>query len=788
MENKKVCFTEVMYTSSQKGIVSRMPGFQVRTHSSDLDNDLINILERKEIFGYQLPDDRRVNLSQLKQNPRVVLDYPRTFIYKKISADSGDKYVFVRTVYIGIDYGYFCGINAYQRTGSNYFTHVLLFEEEPPREIFNILLQNNSFNNNIFRPIDYTCSPDNKELTMLLTGDPSYLPANSFEITEPIQIPDLADYMGDVISGIVQQYISHKKSDGKRLIIKIRNNITEVTAGTIKLFLPRAMVQRLSFATNHLKDGVPDDLDIVFVNEFYTGMLYEEDYICIDLFTGNHTGLENNIIYDRIREYVTSKDSQTLIALLDYLTKVNLSESTDYNFLFNIFILIESDKEVLAADLNLDFFKKLSSTSLLEDNHKAVWEKVNSCINNGLLSNEGQDIIQIITLIKNIDACDLGQNKEISEISKSRLTQVLFGSDKYFAKIVNAENANLVSEIIRPDEIQSIENVFYSLRTSNDIAVWKTFISKCTNPSEREDYSDLIISNIIESPLPQESINMLLFHLYPVSDSGRRIFHKFFTSYPEQISKMRKITEEICMSGTYEQLAGLVVKAGNDALGVFASIVDKYFTQKAETIDRLHCFADFIKFIDIVTVDTFNQFKAGSLLNGFAKSIYQNPSDKDRDLIARLLVLNVKMGKETQDLFSSMLSVMKGEIPKSVNTDTMVFVYRLQKNDVLKKMFNTWLNQGLNGDNLKTFIKKCNRLVKTPDIIECMLTTVWKSQSNRIKSNREEFIRIIIQNVKWDKNDRDKFVKTCFDGNLATLITKSSCFLNKVFNLLFGKK
>jgi len=362
---KKIQFSEMIYGSCQKSLVTGSAGFQIRTHTEGLDSYTFDAVGRSSLYGYSLPENKRVSITQLKENPKIVNDYPRTFNYKKIETENGEqKYILSRTTYVGIDYGYFCNGSA-TRDGANYITHVLIFNSEPPKEIFQLLFTNNFFNNSVFLPLDNTCFPDNEELTRLLTGEPQPLPTNYFEIGDvQYQFDQLPDYMGAVIVGVLQLYISrkyNKDSDRKCLIIKAPNNITDGIAAVIKLFLPDDFVKDLSLTTNHFKSGVPTDIDLVFVNEWYEGDLYEEDHICIDLFNEKHTGINNNVIFDQVIDYVSNNNISGLNKMLNYLQNVDLSKPTQYRFLLDVYLLVKSGNEIQVSEVRQEFIDNLTS-------------------------------------------------------------------------------------------------------------------------------------------------------------------------------------------------------------------------------------------------------------------------------------------------------------------------------------------------------------------------------------------------------------------------------------------
>ena len=151
---KTLNYKEIYYTSSERSIITHSAGIGIRTYTIGMDSHEASTIAEKCVFGYNLDDGRKLTFEQIQQNPRIVYDYSPTYIYHKVTLDSGSiKYILGRTIYLGIDYGYFCNRNEAMRTGTNYFTHLLIFDEMPPISVLAEIDRKN-----VFVPIDYTCS------------------------------------------------------------------------------------------------------------------------------------------------------------------------------------------------------------------------------------------------------------------------------------------------------------------------------------------------------------------------------------------------------------------------------------------------------------------------------------------------------------------------------------------------------------------------------------------------------------------------------------------------------
>lgn len=794
MEKKMINFEEVIYSSSQKSIISGMSGFHVRTHSANIDTALIDTLSKDGFFGYELPSDRMVSMEQLQDNPKIVYEYPESFVYKKICLENGkQKYVISRTVYIGIDYGYFCN-GEHKRTGSNFFTHILIFDEQPPIEIFKIIVKNNAFNNNAFLPLDYTCSPDNRELTRLLTGEPLLMPPNCFDISSySTGNFNLREELGLVTAGVLQLYINRKNrtENGNQLIIKANKVITKEIINFIKNFIPQAISSQLTFISNYVREGMPDNFDIVFVNEFYNGTLYEEQHICIDLLNRNHTGVEKNLLLEKITNLAKEGDEKTLNSLLDYISGINIQHDSDYEFLYQIFILTKSDKAISLTDLSPDFIEKLSKANLSGSNKQMIWNKINIVINSGVISKNGQDIIKTLSLLDIIKRYGLDKEINIASSGKEYFTRVLFDTNENFGRIVKSSNINTVLPIITPTLIQTSDRLFSSLLNSDSKEVWKAFISICFSGNDKlATNSDLIISKIAGSTMPLETQKELMLELYPVSGNGEQIFFNYFMANPAVINKYQDILNQICKKNPTEYYPKLLSEAQDNptVFKLITSNLQQLFKEKLDHKENISSVLDtFLTIANNTPKNVFAKIDFNSLLRIFADTMLDNPAEKYKNQIDGLLESELKIKQDTLSVFKAMQSILKNESMGENNMKTMSFAYKLSKKDIIGEIFDSWMKQGLIKGDLIDFINSNNGLRSTPQFIAYMITSIWNSTVNNINTNRKDLVEAIIDNAKWSKDDFNKFIKSDKPEDLTAFITKSNGFFNKLLRKLFNK-
>ena len=784
MEKIKLNYEEVIYTSSQKGILTGQPGFGCRTHTQNMNTNDIESLVGKDIFGYKLPADRMVSLSQLQSDPKIVYKYPTTFVYKKITTNNGsEKYVFSRTIYIGVDYGYFCNGTAL-RAGANYLTHVLIFDEMPPSAVFSSLIPQ-ALNQPIFLPIDYTCTPDNKELNVLLTGEPKFLPIRDIAIQSENVTCNIDANIGEVIIGLLQLYILNVRGENnKHLIIKATDKETNRLARFIKVHMPNRYVDQLSFSTNYSRDGVSDDLDLVFVNEYYKGSLYEEDHICIDLLINSHTGLENNYIYNKIRELVENNKVETLMSLLQYLSSISHSDNIDYEFIYKLYILIKSNQIISIQDLNKSFIANIINANLCKNDIFIVWNKINRSVNEGLCSDQGQDIKTSILVINDITSLQ-GNHLEISKDAQLKLSAILFKTDKYFKKLVNISNLKTVIQILGKDGIASENQLFSSLKTIRDLKVWEELIKFYFHNNITKNFSN-ILTNILDASFSSQEKEELTISLFPMQRNLSN-YYNYLINNIESVSTLPNILRKTCLDSNTECFSAFLMLASNKPMTTILSpIIIDYFTQKINN-NVSSGMSELISMINNITPALFDKLNVSDLINQYVSIVYNNPISKLKDQIKSILEIGIAIPKEAQIKLNVLLDMYNNIIPQSVDYKIMIMAYELEKSeDYCESLFNLWVKNKIKIKELKEYILKADRLQRNPQMIEYMLITIWKSRVPAIREKKGKYILTIVDNVKWYKKDYKEFLKNCTDVKLVNFLIKSSSFFSKIFRKLFN--
>lgn len=772
---KTLNYKEIYYTSSERSIITHSAGIGIRTYTTGMDSHEVFTIAEKCVFGYSLDDNRKLTFEQIQQNPRIVYDYPPTYIYHKVTLDSGSiKYVLGRTIYLGIDYGYFCNRNEAMRTGTNYFTHLLIFDEMPP---ISVLAEIDS--KNIFAPIDYTCSPDNVELKSLLTGEPQLLSPRS------IQCETNCDFSIDTefaycIIGFLQSYynIINKKEDSlKKIIIKAP---ASETSDLIKkmAFLPQLLIGEKTFLSNYMQGyGVPDDFNMVFVNEFNKNELYENNHVCVDIFNRTTTNIDDNYIYKKILELGDEKDNVTIQKLVNYYLGLDLTQELNYQFLYNLFIAIESDKDILLQDISQDFINQLNNVHLSSVQETELWKKINGAINDGLMSKKGSEINQAINIIGYVLPSNR-RNLKITQESSTWITNVIFGENSYLSKIVNKDNTEIVLALVDRTKILS-DNAFYNaLKQSQDTIVWAKFIQFYYADSLKLNIES-VIENVLASDLKKQEKEDLIKRLYPIDRCQNELL-SYILNHTYRIPELIDIVKTICLNSREERFS-LIFKHSNNApdiIKALSPIVLSYYGKQIDEDSNIGM-KNVLSFIDKVSVDVFNMMGLTELFDKYIKTSMENPLKETKEIINTLLSSNVKIDRNTSEQITVLNNLFDNEIPKRVDVNVLFTAHKMDKGaDYIRDLYETWLKTEPTSKELKEYIKGVDYL--SSDMIEEIILATWESRTRVIRENREDYVLIISDNSKWKSRDKKSFIKSCRDKDLVRHLTDSDKLIKKI--------
>lgn len=772
---KTLNYKEIYYTSSERSIITHSAGIGIRTYTNGMDSHEASTIAEKCVFGYSLDDSRKLTFEQIQQNPRIVYDYPPIYIYHKVTLDSGSiKYILGRTIYLGIDYGYFCSRNEAMRTGTNYFTHLLIFDEMPPISVLAEIDRKS-----VFTPIDYTCTPDNVELRTLLTGEPQLLSPKTIQCETSSEYIIDAEFAYCVI-GFLQSYyniINNKEDSLKKIIIKAPAKQTPELIKRMSL-LPQLLIGEKTFLSNYMQGyGVPDDFNMVFVNEFNKNELYENNHICVDIFNRTTTNIDDNYIYKKILELGGENDNVTIQKLVNYYLGLDLTKELNYQFLYNLFIAIESDKDILLQDISQDFINQLNNVHLSSVQETELWKKINGTINCGLTSKKGSEINQAINIVGYVLPSNR-RNLKITQESSTWITNVIFGENSYLSKIVNKDNFEIVMALVDRTKILS-DNAFYNaLKQSQDTIVWAKFIQFYYADSLKFNIES-VIENVLASDLKKQEKEDLIKRLYPIDRCQNELL-SYILNHTYRIPELIDIVKTICLNSREERFS-LILKHSNNAPNIIKAlspIVLSYYGKQIDEDSNIGM-KNVLSFIDKVSADVFNTMGLTELFDKYIRISMENPLKETKKIINTLLSSNVKIDRNTSDQITVLNNLFDNEIPKRVDVNVLFTAHKMDKGaDYIRDLYEAWLKTQPTSKDLREYIKGVDYL--SSDMIEEIILATWESRTRVIRENREDYVLIISDNSKWKSRDKKSFIKSCRDKDLVRHLTDSDKLIKKI--------
>ena len=778
---KTLNYKEIYYTSSERSIITHSAGIGIRTYTNGMDSHEASTIAEKCVFGYSLDDSRKLTFEQIQQNPSIVYDYPPIYIYHKVTLDSGSiKYVLGRTIYLGIDYGYFCNRNEAMRTGTNYFTHLLIFDEMPPISVLAEIDRKS-----VFTPIDYTCTPDNVELRTLLTGEPQLLSPKTIQCETSSEYIIDAEFAYCVI-GFLQSYyniINNKEDSLKKIIIKAPAKQTPELIKRMSL-LPQLLIGEKTFLSNYMQGyGVPDDLNMVFVNEFNKNELYENNHICIDLFNKSTTNIDDNYIYRKILELGGENDNITILKLVNYYLGLDLTKELNYQFLYNLFIAIESDKDILLQDISKDFINQVNNVQLSSVQELELWKKINGTINCGLTSKKGSEINQAINIVGYVLSTNRSKLK-LKQESSTWITNVVFGENSYLSKIVNNSNVDIVIALVDRTKILSDSAFYNAIKQSQDIVVWTKFIQFYYADSLKLNIES-VIENVLQSDLKKQEKEDLIKRLYPIDRCQNELL-SYILNHTCRIPELIDIVKTICLNSREERFS-LILKHSNNAPNIIRAlspIVLSYYGKQIDE-DSNSGMKNLLSFIDRVSADVFNTMGLTEMFDKYIRMSMENPLKETMKIINTLLSSNVKIDRNTSEQIAVLNNLFDNEIPKRVDVNVLFTAHKMDKRaDYIRDLYEAWLKTQPTPKDLREYIKGVDYL--SSDMIEEIILSTWESRTRVIRENREDYVLIISDNSKWKSRDKKSFIKSCRDKDLVRHLTDSDKLIKKIIRKILN--
>lgn len=776
-------YHEIFYTSSEKGIFSGNAGFGVRTCTAGMSvYDVDKIIDQCST-GYAVYNDRILDKEKILSNPAIVYEYPPAYIFRTVELNDGAiKYVFGRTVYIGIDYGFFKGINAYDRTGTNYITHLLVFDAS-------VILQIDMlFSRLRYAPYDYHCLPTNVELQGLLTGTPEFLPENTFDV-DPEEFESVDPDIALFVVGVVQMLRNHFRPSTdnafRKMYVKCPARLVEHCLAALDV-LPKECYDKVRYITNYMQGyGIPEGYDIAFVNEYNETELYEDNYITVDFFNGTKKNIHDNFILGKISSFISCGEGKTAAQLIGVYLRLEDVPDSEYESYYNVFVGAVSDFDIQLKDLTDSMIQILRKLHLDQMQSTMLWTKINRTLNEGLTTTHGKNFLRTIDIIKEIRKY-FQDRIIIREDAVNYVTSILFNGRGNFGKIADEDNITTLLQLVNKDMVSSEELFLSSVAECHSKRIWE----ECLNfyYDGRFEGTLKVMSSIVHSSLSETVVNDLLLTIYPLADYADTLFD-FFKQNPVDVVRARNTVESLIKYYGESHFSDFVwlSHVEPELVKILYPILTNYYCDRIEsnTLVGTDSLFDFLGKVGCDQIDGLNLWPVLEM----AAEKHLAESVKDIEIfLSRLHEMRIHFPESLESEVTLLSKLVKREVPNDVGCSFMGAVFNNYPNDVQyqERVFSVWLEKGIGKSEMKSFMSR-NQDKINDAAIESFVKVIWNHPSLNMKNERESLVLSVLDNSGWGSKKMERFASRSGDQNLEKFLRKSSSVLARMIRKLSDK-
>ena len=779
----QLSYQEIFYSSSETGIFTGNAGFGVRTCTRGMDSIDVDKIVEACATGYSVYNERILDMDRILANPDIVYDYPPVYLFRTVDLNNGSKkYVFGRTVYLGVDYGFFKGINAYDRAGTNYLTHLLVFNEKPSVAIIRDLLLQDKY-----LPLNYSCSPNNIELQKLLTGNPEFLEQKAFEADETPSLDESSLDCSSFIKGVVQMLKNKElplETDiPRKMYVKCPWKSVETCLKALDV-IPKNEIESLQYVTNYMQGyGIPDGYDIAFVNEFNEAELYEDNYITADLFSGTNKNVNNDLIINNIGNLIRQNDAESAAKLIQFYLDLKDIPESEYEFYYNIFLGAVSDLDISLSDMTEATIKKLRDIQLDNAQSAKFWGKVNKAINEGLTATQGSDFLLAVDKIKLFNVHCPGK-VHIQEECINYLTNILFSGRGNFGKIANENNISTLLKLVNKSLIPSEELFLSSLSENSKAKVWEESLEFYYKG--QYDGNESILETVFHSNLSDASICELLSKVFPLSRYADTLFD-YFKNHTTDTVKANSIVSSLVKYYGEKRFSDFVWlgQLEPEFIKVASPVITSHYQEKVENNAKFGVLALF-EFIEKVGSEQIAPLNLWGVLKTAAQKYLRESLTDIKQFITRIEELEIDYQGHLDSEMDSLTCIANHEMPKFVTTpyiETAIQVYSGDENYV-ESLFSNWIRNGVGKEEIKTFITS-NKKRLSDSLIAGLIKTIWNSPSLQSSKEKETSVLAVIDNCGWSQKKVEEFSLKCESKELEKFLLKSNNLFGKLVRKLF---
>lgn len=260
-------YYELLFNSSEASMTGGV-GFGIRTVTSGTPPEYINaVLASKAFNDYSAGTFKMPYPKELLENPERILSFPVNYSYSTIRTETGKNlYMLRRCVSLVFDYAFY--LDGVATRPGNYSVDVLLFEEEPSKEVFEMLYEAPKENSRSFRPFNRILRSDNEELKALMTGQSKPLPVETLSTKSRYDLPICKEALNIFFHYV--EALSLKKS----LCVNIEDEKKNVVIGDLyKIFGDYA--SKITFEACPYDRDLNPETGIIFLSQYYPFQMME---------------------------------------------------------------------------------------------------------------------------------------------------------------------------------------------------------------------------------------------------------------------------------------------------------------------------------------------------------------------------------------------------------------------------------------------------------------------------------------------------------------------------------
>lgn len=304
-------FYQVFFNANECGITGK-PGFGIRTATAGTPESWLQVLDRDEQLRNYLSGTFEINARDILAEPEKVLEYPRTYYFKKLRTDDGQEfYALGRIVYACFDFPFYRS-GTLTRPG-NLIDHILLFDSAPSREVFDLFFEKPAAQSFRFLPVDYTPRTDNAEMVALMLGKAEPLPVEPLNVATAEAVIPQESYK--LYFQLIDLLSKPEPETDKPIVVKIPAALSGVVLAGLMRLLPDKLLSQMTFFANHQENGALKGVKLTVINEHYPFQVYTATCQFIDLTQEvNATPLEK-VYSERLQAAAEAQDA-TMLGLL----------------------------------------------------------------------------------------------------------------------------------------------------------------------------------------------------------------------------------------------------------------------------------------------------------------------------------------------------------------------------------------------------------------------------------------------------------------------------------------